>query len=519
VRLLGDAAEQRSRRSELRVALAEAQSASGDPEAARATLLAALGEAQTAEERHALTVRVANAEFWLGRDEDALRRLHVALANLPSEPSPDRVRLHHSVGLNRVHACDFAEGRAHASDALADARVLGDPVLEAASHGLAAIAAAGDGEPEAGALADHARAAFGSLDDGALAQRLPGLWMVAWADEWLGRFDLALAGVRRAGELAAASGRELVLLMAALGSVRPLRELGRVAEAVAAGEEAVDRARLTGTPQQLVGAYAALSAARLAAGDVSGAVREASDALAIDTPVGIYSAAQPGWCLGAALAAAGNAERAVPLVRDAVGAAAPVMRPFVAADLVEVELAAGDLDGARAALAQAGTGTPWAAHARAAVLLAAGHADEAAATTRLAAPPLLAARLRLLEGRALAASGERDAALAALLDAEAALGRFGAERVRAEAVRELRRLGHRVRRDADGEALGALTGREREIADLVAAGRTNREVAEQLVLSTKTIEAHLRNIYAKLGVRSRVELAREAERNARPRGA
>jgi len=50
---------------------------------------------------------------------------------------------------------------------------------------------------------------------------------------------------------------------------------------------------------------------------------------------------------------------------------------------------------------------------------------------------------------------------------------------------------------------------------LVAGGPTNREVAEQLVLSAKTIEAHLRNIYAKLGVRSRVELAREAERALR----
>ena len=63
---------------------------------------------------------------------------------------------------------------------------------------------------------------------------------------------------------------------------------------------------------------------------------------------------------------------------------------------------------------------------------------------------------------------------------------------------------------------GPLTAREREIADLVAAGRTNREVAEQLVLSAKTIEAHLRNIYAKLGVRSRVELARTVERDAGP---
>jgi DNA-binding NarL/FixJ family response regulator len=44
----------------------------------------------------------------------------------------------------------------------------------------------------------------------------------------------------------------------------------------------------------------------------------------------------------------------------------------------------------------------------------------------------------------------------------------------------------------------------------VAAGRTNREVADQLVLSPRTIEAHLRNIYSKLGVRSRVELTRAA---------
>jgi DNA-binding CsgD family transcriptional regulator len=58
----------------------------------------------------------------------------------------------------------------------------------------------------------------------------------------------------------------------------------------------------------------------------------------------------------------------------------------------------------------------------------------------------------------------------------------------------------------------ALSAREREIADLVAAGRTNREVAEQLVLSPRTIDAHLRSIYGKLGVRSRVELAGAMQR-------
>ena len=107
--------------------------------------------------------------------------------------------------------------------------------------------------------------------------------------------------------------------------------------------------------------------------------------------------------------------------------------------------------------------------------------------------------------------------MAALIAAESALDGFGAARWRDEAVRELRALGHRVRRparDATPGTLGPLTSREREIADLVAAGRTNREVAEQLVLSAKTIEAHLRNIYAKLGVRSRVELSREVQRDS-----
>ncbi len=133
--------------------------------------------------------------------------------------------------------------------------------------------------------------------------------------------------------------------------------------------------------------------------------------------------------------------------------------------------------------------------------------------------PVTAARAQLLHGKALAAAGDRPSAIASLIAAESALDGFGAVRWRDVAVRELRALGHRVRRqarDASSGALGPLTAREREIADLVAAGRTNREVAEQLVLSVKTVEAHLRNIYAKLGVRSRVELARAVERDAGP---
>ena len=52
-----------------------------------------------------------------------------------------------------------------------------------------------------------------------------------------------------------------------------------------------------------------------------------------------------------------------------------------------------------------------------------------------------------------------------------------------------------------------ITAAEARVAELVAAGRTNREVAGELFMSPKTVEAHLSHIYRKLGVRSRAELA------------
>ena len=52
----------------------------------------------------------------------------------------------------------------------------------------------------------------------------------------------------------------------------------------------------------------------------------------------------------------------------------------------------------------------------------------------------------------------------------------------------------------------SLSRREREIATLVAAGRTSREVADELIIGVRTVESHLARVYAKLGVRSRTEL-------------
>jgi DNA-binding CsgD family transcriptional regulator len=64
----------------------------------------------------------------------------------------------------------------------------------------------------------------------------------------------------------------------------------------------------------------------------------------------------------------------------------------------------------------------------------------------------------------------------------------------------------------DGTGLATLTGREQEIARLVADRRTNAQIAAALFLSPKTVETHIRNLFTKLGVSSRVEIARIVER-------
>lgn len=191
-------------------------------------------------------------------------------------------------------------------------------------------------------------------------------------------------------------------------------------------------------------------------------------------------------------------------------ATGPPSRARVLPAHVEIMLAAHDVPSAQASAAEleqiaGSTNAPYlravAAHASGAVLLGAGNPRAALAKLREACngwrdleAPHEAARARVLLALACRAVGDEATAQLEMDGARAAFEELGAA-PDLERVAEL--LGPRAGKP------GGLSPREVEVLRLVAAGKTNRAIANDLVLSEKTVARHVSNIFAKLGVPSR----------------
>ena len=191
----------------------------------------------------------------------------------------------------------------------------------------------------------------------------------------------------------------------------------------------------------------------------------------------------------------------------------------VAGDLAEALAEAGRAGEAHQVIARlrglaAAQRHPWGlatADRSAAVVALAGGYDEtaaaqlagAAAACRALGAGWDAARALLVLGRAQRRARKRAAARDSLQAARAGFEELGCPGWAQAAAAELDRISGR--RVAPG---GGLTPGERRVAELVASGLSNKQVAERLYLSAATVDTHLRGVYAKLGVTSRAQLAR-----------
>ncbi|GGM63441.1 LuxR family transcriptional regulator [Micromonospora sonchi] len=186
-------------------------------------------------------------------------------------------------------------------------------------------------------------------------------------------------------------------------------------------------------------------------------------------------------------------------------------------ELIEASVRAGEPERAALALEQFSSrayacGTSWALGlaARSRALTSTGpgteeqyrEAIERLGESRMASD---AARAHLVYGEWLRREGRRQDARKRLRTAHQLLSELGLAAFAERAARELRATGEHPRKRSTQPA-HALTTHELHIARLVATGATSREIAAQLFLSPRTIEAHLRNIFRKLGITSRRQL-------------
>lgn len=500
-----------------------------------------LWPADDARTRAELTAGCSGIEGLMGRHADAAARLRRAMADLDSDEGPGAVSLLVAATIAGGYEGTQEELRTLFARTVAAGRRLDDPVLRATAVAAGTMGAATASMYDTAlALRDEATDLVDDLSDDDAARGLSAFSYLAAAEVYLGLFVASAAHARRGLAVARQAGRlgGTPMLIPPLGASTWI--LGNIAEALELLDDAVERARCARQQQALGWILFNLSFVQQSAGVLDLAHANAVEALQVaDAMDNAQVRSWAGMTLAAAELELGRPEAALEALQATSGedaaeirghwrlfALEKVVRCQVALDRPEAAATA-ELGEALASewglpLAQA-----WGRRASARVALARGDARgaatlafEAAELADRAAARLESAQSRALAGEALAAAGDRDAAVAPLQHAAATYAELGAARWLGEAERELGRLGHRPHRRSRpaGErgpagGVAALTGRELEVARLVVDRRTNAEIAAHLYLSTKTVETHLRNIFAKLGVGSRTEVARAVERD------
>ncbi|WP_018681800.1 LuxR C-terminal-related transcriptional regulator [Actinokineospora enzanensis] len=377
---------------------------------------------------------------------------------------------------------------------------------EVAGHVLGALGAVrgGTDTPDLGAVV---RLVDG-LPDASVGDHLSAL---GWLELESDRLSDAGRHLRRGLDFARATGRRSTLPTLLAADAALAVRSGHLDRARVSADEGARVARELGSPELVsLAATAGLPAVLWQMGP--------EEALAsLPEPRSAWLIERVGLTVAECLLATGDASACVDHVRRRVGSdlagASGGARSRWAAHLAVGLAESGREDEALPiaddAVSRSG-GAPHAHHARSLVLARLDELPAARDAARLAlrGTPLRMARVRELLAEHLAGLGELTAARAELGRAKEAYLACSAAWLSIRIRTTEARLGARAPRPR--RPLGsveALSGRELEIAELVAAGLTNREVATRLYLSRKTVEGHLARVFTKLGVKSRIGVA------------
>ena len=347
-------------------------------------------------------------------------------------------------------------------------------------------------------------------------------WAMAGAF-WLGDEARGQALAARAASLARASGA--IGLLAATQGVRSSHYFmaQRFTDAAAAAHEALDLSREVGAENLTLiptGVLACIAAVR---GQDAVAERLANEVIEIAVPRGLGLRSATGIRALALLDLARGRwrealERFEEIADVGPGHGNAVLGLLSIPDRLEAAVRVGEAERARGAFAEyeqwieqakVPWGYPCVASCRA--LLAEGveatQHYEAAIGLADDAHPFDLARIQLRYGEHLRRERRRVDAREQLRAAVDGFERLEAEPWAERARAELRATGETARK-RDPTLVDQLTPQELQIARLVGEGLTNKEVAAQLFLSPRTIDSHMRNVFAKLGITSRTQLAR-----------
>ncbi|MEE1927884.1 AAA family ATPase [Streptomyces sp. TRM 70351] len=535
---LADAAHAGRDHREAAAALAEAAAISADDDARVARLAAAAERAWQAGHPHTARDLLARART-LPADEAVRGRAELVRGELELRDGPSddaHAALLLAAGLlaptDREHAVAALLGAADAAWATGDvpaylaaldrAARLGPLPALLGDYGAGMHALMSGRFTEARPLLHRALARAAGEEDPVRLLRAGGAALV------LGDVPAARSVGARALAAARARGLDTVVPQAleylAYGELRA-GQYARARAHARAGLAAAGQAGQRNTAAQLHGV---LAMAASVLGPVEECAAHAKAAAAIAGPHGLdLPATLATWAVARADLACGRpreaAARLGPLVRPGPRRGHLAVRMMAAPCFVEASAQTGAEAEAVAVLEEFTGWAAWTTDPQAtaqlarcrAVLTDAEAADElyerALVCHDRAAGDFERARTQLLYGKALRRRRRPLEAREHLWDALVGFERCGAAAWQEQARAELRATGDAVRAAVPGP-LSALTPQQSRIARYVAEGATNREIAERLSVSPRTVDYHLRNVFAALGVRSRVELARVVDR-------